>query len=146
LPLERPVFVGEVAGVRAELVQVSLANHIEVTLDAEQGPARETALNGYLAAYRQWEERAERGSPPPQWPAERFGAIALALSDDRGTPYRLASGQLGGMGTEWTARWLFRPTPPVTAHRLTLDFTSPGETPVRISIALPPATTSFTDR
>jgi hypothetical protein len=137
LPFERPAFVGEAAGVRAELVQVSLANHIEVMLDAEQGSPREVALNHYMASYRQWEERAEHRSPPPEWPAELFRRVALAVTDDSGTPYRLASGQLGGTGTEWTVWWRFLPTPPVTARRLTLEFTSHAGMPVRINLALP---------
>lgn len=136
LPLERPVLVGEVAGVRAELVQVSLANHIEVTLDAEHAPPRETALSDYMALYRQWEERAERGSPPPPQPGEQFGRIAVTISDDLGTRYRRASGEFGGMGTEWVVRWLFRPTPPATARRLMLDFTSPDGTPVKVNLPL----------
>ncbi|GAA2361464.1 hypothetical protein [Dactylosporangium salmoneum] len=142
LPLERPAPVGQVGGVRAELVQVSLANHIEVVLDAEPGPPREAALDAYLTSYGQWAERAEPGSPPPPQPGEQFGRIALAVSDDSGTAYRLASGQLGGTGMEWTVRWLFRPTPPVTARRLTLDFTSPAGPPVSISLPLPPFTNS----
>jgi hypothetical protein len=137
LPLERPLIVGEVDGLRAELVQVSLANHIEVTLDAEQGPPRETALNDYMTSFSRWADRAERGSPP-QSPGERFGRIALAVSDDSGTPYRLASGAFGGTGTECSAWWGFRPTPPETARRLTLDFTSPAGTPISVDLPLPP--------
>ncbi|KAB1913466.1 hypothetical protein [Micromonospora sp. AMSO31t] len=141
LPLARPVLVGRVAGVRAELVQVSVANHIEVRLDAEPGPPRETALRHYLASYQQWEERAEHGAPPPPWPAEQFKRISLAVSDDVGTPYRLISGQLGGMGTEWALHWGFRPPPPATARRLTLDFTSPDGAPAKIDLPLPHAET-----
>lgn len=137
LTLERPLLVGSVAGVRAELVQVSLANHIEVVLDAEQGPPREAASSSFMASYRQWEGQAERGSRPPPWPAEHFRRIALTVSDDIGTPYHLASGLIGGTRTEWEVRWLFRPTPPVTARRLTLEFTPPTGAPVKIDLSLP---------
>ncbi|MFC6019826.1 hypothetical protein ACFP2T_26920 [Plantactinospora solaniradicis] len=138
IPLEQTVLVGEVAGVRAELVQVSLANHVEVVLDAEQGPSREAASDDFAAAYRRWEEQAEPGAPPP-WPGEQFGNVALAVSDDIGTAYHLVSGQTGGMGTEWEVRWSFRPTPPATAGRLTLDFTPPAGESVRVELPLPPA-------
>ncbi|MFG2045237.1 hypothetical protein [Dactylosporangium sp. NPDC048998] len=138
LPLERPLIVGEVDGVRAELLQVSLANHIEVTLDAEQGPPRGAALNDYATSFKRWAERAGHGSPPPPSPGEQFRRIALAISDDSGTPYRLASGQFGGTGTECLAWWGFRPTPPEIARRLTLDFTSPAGTSVRVNLPLPP--------
>ncbi|MEV8518149.1 hypothetical protein [Dactylosporangium sp. NPDC051484] len=137
LPLECPLIVGEVDGVRAELVQVSLANHIEVTLDAEQGPSREAALNDYKTSFKRWAARAGRGSPPPS-PGEQFGRITLAISDDSGTPYRLASGEFGGTETECSAWWGFRPTPPKIARHLTLDFTSPAGTSVRVNLPLPP--------
>lgn len=136
LPLEHPVLVGEVDGVRAELLRVSLANHVEVVLGAEQGPSREAASTDFAAAYRQWEEQVEPGAPPP-WPGERLGTTALVVSDDVGTPYRLASGQTGGEGTEWEVRWGFRPTPPATARRLTLDFTPSAGESVRIELPLP---------
>ncbi|MGI5153038.1 hypothetical protein ACQEVC_42780 [Plantactinospora sp. CA-294935] len=137
LPLERPVPVGVVGGVQAELVQVSVANHIEVTLDAEPGPARETSLRDYLSSYGQWEERTAHATPPPQWPAEQFRRIAVEVSDDVDTPYRLVSGQLGGTGSESTVQWGFRPPPPAAARRLTLTFTSPDGPLAKIDLPLP---------
>ncbi|MBE1485355.1 hypothetical protein [Plantactinospora soyae] len=138
LPLDRSMPVGEVAGVPAELVQVSIANHVDVLLDAGPGPSRDAASNDFAAAYRQWERQAEPDTPPP-WPGEQLGAIALAVSDDVGTSYRRVSGQTGGPGKEWQVRWSFRPTPPATAGRLTLDFTPPAGAAVRIDLPLPPA-------
>ncbi|WP_406038695.1 hypothetical protein OG799_26490 [Micromonospora sp. NBC_00898] len=139
LPLQRPLAVGEVGGVRAQLVQVALANHIEVTLDAEQGPSRQAGLSDFLDRYENWGQRADPESPPPQWPAEAFTRLIPGVSDDIDTPYRLASGQAGGSGTEWEVHWSFLPTPPVEARLLTLRFSPPSGTPVKIDLPLPPA-------
>ncbi|WBB68830.1 hypothetical protein [Micromonospora sp. WMMD812] len=137
LPVERPLPVGEVAGVGAQLVRVAVANHVEVTLDAEPGAARAAATSDFTARHARWEAEAAPGTAPPPWPAEQFGRITITLSDDVGTRYRVASGQDGGPGTEWTVRRSFRPTPPVTARRLTLDFSSPTGPSVRVDLPLP---------
>ena len=38
LPLERPIAVGEPKGMPVQLIQVAVANHVEVTLDAAPAP------------------------------------------------------------------------------------------------------------
>jgi hypothetical protein len=136
LPLERPVVVGEAAGVRAQLVGVALANHIEVALDAEEGPSRQAGLSDFMARYEEWGRQAGR-EPPPSWPAEEFARIALSASDDVGTVYRHASGESGGSGTEWVVRRALLPTPPAQARRLTLHFSAPTGPPVDIGFPLP---------
>ncbi|MEV1328621.1 hypothetical protein AB0J20_03480 [Micromonospora costi] len=136
LPVEGPTEVGEFDGVRAHLVRVALANHVEVTLDAEPGPARETASRDFAIRYEEWGRRAD-GDPPPPWPAERFRRLVPGLSDDTGTAYRLASGQAGGTGTEWEVRWSFLPTPPPAARRLTLRFSPGGGEALTIDVPLP---------
>lgn len=139
LPFERPYVVGEVDGVRAQLVQVAVANHVEVALDAEQGPARQAALANYVACFEEWAQRGDREGWPPRCPAERFAVLRPHVSDDIGTPYRFASGQAGGTGTEWEATWRFLPAPPVEARLLTLRFSSPGAPPIALDLPLPAA-------
>ena len=137
LPLERPVRVGDSDGVGVELAEVTVANHVEIVLDGEQGPARDAAFEAFTARYKHWEAGAARGSPPPPWPEEQLTRIAIEVSDDIGTAYRKDCGQSGGMGTEWECRLAFLPTPPPTAHSLTVVATPPGGPRVTVQIPLP---------
>ncbi|MFC3736731.1 hypothetical protein [Paractinoplanes deccanensis] len=136
LPLQGPVEAGEVSGVPVELVGVAVANHVEVTLDAARGAARDAALSAFRQLYRRWEHDKGRGEPP-SWPAEEIGAIPMAISDDLGTVYRRHSGRAGGHGSEFEARWSYLPVPSAQASRLTLRFAPHGGDPVEVELPLP---------
>ncbi|MFD0523884.1 hypothetical protein [Paractinoplanes durhamensis] len=120
LEFDRPFTVGEIAGVPADLVEVTVANHVEVTLDATPGA-----------------QRFDEGAPSGSSPAEELAQITVTVADDAGTSYQLTSGQAGGPGTEWQVRWNFQPAPPPTARHLTLHFTAPGTAPAEIRLPLP---------
>lgn len=126
LPLDGRPVVGSVGGVRAELVQVTVANVIEVTVDAEPGAPR----SDFQSRYDEWVARGVAEAAPP-WPAEQFLTLPIEVSDDVGTHYAFAFGGAGGAGTEWQARWSFRPPPPAEARRLTLRF---GDARVDLSV------------
>jgi hypothetical protein len=98
-------------------------------------PAREAALSDFRNRYAGWERQPT--TEPPSWPAEEFMRTKVSASDDAGTAYRFASGQAGGTGTEWEARWRLLPTPPAGARRLTLHFAPPGGPAVDVDFALP---------
>jgi hypothetical protein len=136
LPLERPIAVGEPNRMPVQLIQVAVANHVEVTLDAAPGPARDAALAAFGEGYRRWERDDDQGRPPA-WPAEQFGTISIAVVDDLGTVYRRESGEAGGHGTEFRSRWNFLPAPPAAAGWLTLRFTPQAGTPVEVELSLP---------
>jgi hypothetical protein len=136
LPLERPIAVGEAQGVPVQLVRVAVANHVEVTLDAASGPARDAALAAFEEVYRRWERDDGRGRPP-SWPAEHLALIPITVSDDLGTVYRREAGEAGGRGTEFRSRWNFLPVPPAAAAELTLRFTPPAGPPVEVTLFLP---------
>jgi hypothetical protein len=110
----------------------AVANHVEVTLDAALGPARDAALAAFGEGYRRW-ERVDDQSRPPAWPAEQLGTISITVVDDLGTVYRRESGGAGGHGTEFRSRWNFLPTPPAAAVWLTLRFTPQAGTPLEAS-------------
>jgi len=139
LPLKHPVGLGDVAGVPVQLVRVAVANYVEVILDAASGLGREAALSVFEQLYRQWDQDGDRERHPPAWPAEQLGAIPLAISDDMGTTYRNHSGEAGGQGTEFRARWNFLPSPPAQATTLTLRFTPRDSAPVEVELPLPKA-------
>jgi hypothetical protein len=136
LPLARPIAVGEAQGVPVQLMRVAVANHVEVTLDAASGPARDAALAAFEAVYRQWEQDDGQGQPP-SWPAEQLAATPMTVSDDLGTVYRPESGEAGGRGTEFRSRRNFLPLPPAAAAELTLRFTPPTGQPVEVTLLLP---------
>lgn len=134
LPLEPPVVVGEVDGVRALLVRVSVANHVEVTLDAEDSPRTRTLTEAYLAAEAVWVNASGPDQHPPESPgAERFLHLLISVTDDAGTEYHMSSGSGGGSDTPWRMHWDFLPVPPPQARRLTIHFPA-GE----VEFALPP--------
>ncbi len=123
LPLPAPILAGEVNGVRALLVQVSVANHVEVTLGAEDTPATRATTEAYLAAERAWADTPGPDVHPPTSPgAEAFPHLPIAVTDDRGTAYRISGGSGGGPETPWRMHWDFRPAPPPDARRLTIRF------------------------
>ncbi|MCU7726298.1 hypothetical protein ODJ79_21425 [Actinoplanes sp. KI2] len=137
LPLDRPVALGELAGVPFQLVRVAVANHVEVTLDAAAGPARDAALGAYQQLFRQWEQDGDVDRHPPAWPAEQLRAVPSTVSDDVGTVYRFQSGEAGGPGTEFRARSNYLPTPPAGATALSLRFTPRDGAPVEVELPLP---------
>ncbi|WP_436533611.1 hypothetical protein [Actinoplanes sp. HUAS TT8] len=130
LPLDGPVVVGEAGGVRALLVKVALANHVEVTLDAEDSPAARATADERRAAWLAWAEQP--GGDPPSWPGEVFMHFPIAVTDDLGTVYRFTTGAGGGEDTPWRSHRNFLPVPPPQARRLTIGFPA-GE----IELALP---------
>jgi hypothetical protein len=136
LSFERPLFISIAGQVRAELMKVAVANHIEVDIDAEPGLARQAAIAAFNIGMEQWASRADPRSAPPPWPAEEFATIQVQVSDDVSTRYSLCSGEHGGDGTEFLVRWRFRPTPPSTATRLTLSFVPPYGPSVRLDLYL----------
>jgi hypothetical protein len=82
----------------------------------------------YSAAVRSWEVRpaGKRGIWPP-WPSEQFFRRAVpTLRDDRYTPYRVSSSQVGGSGTEWKAEWWFEPAAPPDARRFEIEVVVDG--------------------
>lgn len=121
----------------AQLVDVALANHIELTLDAEPSASREAALDDYRKRFTQWERRSEASAPSPPWPAESLTQIVAAVSDDVGTSYRRTSGKAGGPDTEWEVHWSFLPSPPPEARKLKLHFVSPGGSSTDVELPLP---------
>ncbi|BCY10245.1 hypothetical protein [Actinoplanes sp. L3-i22] len=123
LPLAAPVVVGEAGGVRALLVRVGVANHVEVTLDVEDSPAARAATEAYLAAEKVWADSSGPGIEPPAPPgADAFPRIPISVTDDVGTEYRFAGGSGGGPATPWRMHRDFRPPPPPDARRLTVHF------------------------
>lgn len=87
----------------------------------------------YIEALSRWIERrrdhgAESAGDGPIMPGvTALESIKVVVSDDAGTEYHLASGQVAGDGTEWAASWTFLPKPPKNARTLSLDFTLHGE-------------------
>lgn len=50
---------------------------------------------------------------PPSMPGVAvFEQVTTRISDDVGTDYQRAGGQVAGGGTEWDARWTYTPAPP----------------------------------
>jgi hypothetical protein len=138
LPFPRPYVVGDVDGAQVVLVQVSVANHIEVMFDAQGGPARQAVLADYRDRFEQWAARPDqRNVSPPDFPGERISVLRPQVSDDLGTTYRAVSGQAGGSGTEWEATWRYLPIPPSDARLLRLRFSPPGARPVELDLPLP---------
>ncbi|MFI1994763.1 hypothetical protein [Actinoplanes sp. NPDC020271] len=128
LPLPAPVVAAEIGGVRALLVRVSIANHVEVTLDAEDTPRTRATTEGYRAAVTAWAESTGPDRQPPTSPgATTFPHVPITVTDDAGTEYRRTGGSGGGPETPWRMHWDFRPVPPPEARRLTIRFPA-GET------------------
>ena len=119
-----------------QLIQVAVANHVEVDSRRRPGPARDAALAAFGEGYRRWERDDDQGRPPA-WPGEQLGTIFITVVDDLGTVYRRESGEAGGHGTEFRSRWNFLATPPAAAGWLTLRFTPPAGTPVEVELPLP---------
>ncbi|KUL28864.1 hypothetical protein [Actinoplanes awajinensis] len=120
LPLSNPVLAAETHdGVRALLTDVAIANHVEVTLDAEATPATRAAVTAYRAAFEAWATSPDRDHPP-SWPGETLMHLPVTVTDDLGTSYRMSSGHGGGDGAEWRAHHKFLPRPPAAARLLTI--------------------------
>jgi len=132
LPTGDPL-VTELDGVPVRLVDVELANHVTVVLEAV-GPLADAESREYTAAFEAWAATGGQDGEPPSWPAERLAEVPYQLTDDVGTAYRMASGEAGGAEHPWRSVWHHLPTPPSDARLLRIAF--PGS-PV-VELPLPP--------
>lgn len=139
LPVPSPRRLAEVLpGLWAELVEVSVANHVRVRLAAEDGPVKQAMEVRYAEDFKTW-AGATGGEPPvqsPSWPAEAIMRLEVGLADDLGTSYQWSSGQAGGERDVWLAERLFRPLPPAAARRLILTYTLDGQPAGRTDVPL----------
>lgn len=99
--------VGRIDGTVITVQSASIANHLEVTLDAVEPP--------------EWEIPAPGATATP-WPGDRvMHEIEVAVSDGPSTAYRLVSAEAGGEEHPWRARLRFLPLPPTNATVIDLD-------------------------
>lgn len=110
--LTPPTRLGLVDGRQVALLEVTLANHVTVRLEAEPPDG------------------------PDNWSAERLMSVEINVSDDIGTRYRFFSGQAGGDGFERTALLSFRPASPMDATQLLLRLHHVGQDLTEVTIDL----------
>lgn len=116
----------EVATVRGE-------PGLKVSLEGVRGQETVRRDQSFVDARLQWvEQRKEHGAESAGDAPIMPGVLALdpvkvLISDDAGTEYHWASGQVAGDGTEWAASWTYLPEPPANIRTLNLEFTLHGE-------------------
>jgi len=138
--------VAESDGIAVRFAGVELTRQMPSHVAAVQGePGIRVNLEGvrshetvrrdqsFVEARLQWvelrkEHGAESAGDGPIMPGVlALEPIKVVISDDAGTEYHWASGQVAGDGTEWAASWTFLPEPPKNVRTLGLDFTLNGE-------------------
>lgn len=106
---------------------------IRVNLEGVRSHETAHRDQSFVEARLRWVEQRKEHGPEVAGDAPIMpGVMALepikvVVSDDAGTEYHWASGQVAGDGTEWAASWTFLPKPPKNARTLSLDFTLHGE-------------------
>jgi hypothetical protein len=68
------------------------------------------------------QERDAAADPPTMPGVHVLDRVQAMVTDDVGTMYQLAAGQVAGDGTEWDASWVYAPAPPPAAQILRLRF------------------------
>ncbi|KNC20470.1 hypothetical protein AC792_00510 [Arthrobacter sp. RIT-PI-e] len=93
----------------------------------------ETALRDArfrLKQQQRWEQVHAGEQDPfgfPWWPVESiYDRITTKLSDDLGTRYERAGGQVGGEGREWEMVLRYTTIPPLEARTLHVEFSVDG--------------------
>lgn len=134
---ERPVHIGVVDGVAAELVGVDVDNFVHVLVTAAPSEERERLTRAHTDATGQWAAatKDDRGDFPTE-PAERLLRVTVRLHDSQGTAYLLDRAHCGGTGTEWDAGWRFHPRPPQMVSELELVLETPGGQGATVSVPL----------
>ncbi|MEC5201081.1 hypothetical protein RCH21_003337 [Arthrobacter sp. PL16] len=113
-----PGFVGLNAGEPSLHLNLSAVRGAETaTKDAQFLQQRED-----WAARLRAEGRDGVGHPPLMPGVALYKRITVQVSDDLGTEYERAGGQVAGDGTEWQALWVYIPAPPDNAQTLRLRF------------------------
>jgi hypothetical protein len=87
----------------------------------------------FLDAREAWADRLRgqgrdaAGEPPNMPGVPVLRRVKAIVTDDVGTEYQLAAGQVAGDGTEWDGSWVYAPSPPEAALTLKFRFTLDGE-------------------
>lgn len=127
------------AGIR---VDIDLPPHIDspssgrgirISLEGVRGSETRQRDVRFEAARLAWVEGRKAhesggAEDPPRMPgALVLDRVGVRVTDDIGTQYRWAGGQVAGDGTDWEASWFHSPTPPEAAQTLHLSFTLDGQ-------------------
>lgn len=127
-------FAGINLGVRVPHHALNLegTRGVQVKLEGVRGFQTQQRDQQHESAILAWAERLKahgRGNagPAPTMPAVPvLDRVRSLVTDDVGTDYKLAAGQVAGSGTDWDASWIYSPEPPDAARILTLRFTLDG--------------------
>lgn len=105
---------------------------IHVHLSGVRGEESRARDIRYLQERDAWAGRrktagSESAGPPPTMPGVAIHErLTTRVTDDLGTEYTRAGGQVAGDGTEWDATWVITPAPPSKARKLRFDFSVDG--------------------
>lgn len=126
------------AGVRFEIAPSIVgigAGNPSIRLDLNGVSGQETIARDhqFQRELGEWADRRKADATDNNAPLSKmpgvvvFERITVQVTDDLGTGYRRAGGQVAGGGTEWDATWFYQPAPPPGARTLRFEFSVDGE-------------------
>ncbi len=106
---------------------------IQLYLNGVRGQETMDRDSQFQQDLQEWAERRKTAGPDSNENLSKmpgvvvFERITTQVTDDLGTEYRRAGGQVAGGGTEWDATWFYLPAPPLNARSLRFDFSVDGQ-------------------